>query len=269
MSILQAIKKAVGLKAVKDREREEQAKNAEEVFRLAKESIDDTRSADVKDYIKSSEKLHKKFLESGQYVAAAKVAWLMQVARAEEALADIGITKHIPVRILQDLLDKHPSRALKICNLEDYERAIPDDALAAKKSLEGVFNCFMVLYTDHTKRQRAADVRPTRDPILLGLFKDVIKVGKEPADGEKDTRISTGVISDRLYVIASWEDEYCDLTFDKLIKEATAMGLKGVNATAVTYVPADARLKASKVTTEFAKKNGVKVLDDDSKEVGA
>lgn len=62
------------------------------------------------------------------------------------------------------------------------------------------------------------------DPYRNGTLKTL----KERAEEEKDP-ILFGVIlgSNKLYYVADWMDEYCDLTFDKLVE---TLGEEAINA---------------------------------------
>lgn len=265
MKMLETIKKLVGIKSKKEKLDAEQARNAMEVFRKTKEAIKDITLPEVKKYIKNAERMHNNFIKTGQYTAAAKMLWLMQVAKAEEVMVGAGITKQIPVDLIGDICDAHPSRAVKVCNLEDYERELPESVIEAKKAVEDVFDLFMVIYTDHTKKQKAANIQKTRDPILVGLFKGVVKSGKEPEPGQPDRRVEASVISDRLYVIASWEDDKCDLTLDRLVRESAERGITWDDSVTL-YIDPAARLEGMEEAFAFLKKAGAKPADDNSAE---
>lgn len=68
-----------------------------------------------------------------------------------------------------------------------------------------------VVFTDYTgKVERTIEKeRREKDPILFGTFQKQ----------RGNTRNSGNLINDRFYYLGDWEDEYCDLTMDKFLKE--------------------------------------------------
>lgn len=94
-------------------------------------------------------------------------------------------------------------KALSLDYIQNYGRVIPTDVI--KKKIEAdklhVFDNYVILHYDPdgksyvaTERERKKEVEKKKDPILFGVIMG----------------------SDKLYYIADWIDEYCDLTFDKL-----------------------------------------------------
>lgn len=94
-------------------------------------------------------------------------------------------------------------KALSLDYIQNYGRVIPTDVI--KKKIEAdklhVFDNYVILHYDPdgksyvaTEKERKKEVEKKKDPILFGVIMG----------------------SDKLYYIADWIDEYCDLTFDKL-----------------------------------------------------
>lgn len=134
------------------------------------------------------------------------------VAREQKALA-AGIDKFIYREdILKFIEHVQPKNSVKLIELHRYPRVIPfenAEHIKLAKSLE-VFDEFIVAFTDFTdKDYKTAEekevVARNRDPIVFGAF----KLNKER------------MIHDRLYFITDWEDEYCDLTFTKMVDKMT------------------------------------------------
>lgn len=87
---------------------------------------------------------------------------------------------------------------------EDFTKIIPKDVLKKKKEAEPFFDGFVIYHYYNNdmeekiaKKQKMSkeEIAKMKDPILFGWIKEC----------------------DRLYFIADWEDEYCDLTFDEII----------------------------------------------------
>ena len=94
-------------------------------------------------------------------------------------------------------------KALSLDYIQNYGRVIPTDVI--KKKIEAdklhVFDNYVILHYDPdgksyvaTEKEKKKEVEKKKDPILFGVIMG----------------------SDKLYYIADWIDEYCDLTFDKL-----------------------------------------------------
>lgn len=88
--------------------------------------------------------------------------------------------------------------------LKNYTRVIPRDVLEKKKKVEHLFDDFVIYHYYNNeieqkleKKQEMSDEEKSamRDPILFGTIKE----------------------TNRLYFIADWEDEFCDLTFDEIV----------------------------------------------------
>lgn len=256
--ILDKLKAIVGLREKIKTEEEMQAENAERVFKEAKAAVEDKTSSDFDKFLENAGKSHARFVRNKQWLAASKLAWLIKVAKVERHLESIGITKCISTDALQDLMRTHPSRVLKIIDVASYEREIPEEISNLKESLEDVFDEFLVLYTDYSISQQVKDADKgaggeakkyrtsyiRRDPILFGMFVEDVKIGKEPAEGERDTRTTHRLLGDRLYLIGDWEDEFCNLTFTRMMSEAAQAGRR-FNDSAHLYVD-----KAGKFTEE-------------------
>lgn len=87
---------------------------------------------------------------------------------------------------------------------EDFTKVIPKDVLKKKKEAEPYFDGFVIYHYYNNemeekiaKKQKMSEEEKSKmkDPILFGWIKEC----------------------DRLYFIADWEDEYCDLTFDEIV----------------------------------------------------
>lgn len=99
---------------------------------------------------------------------------------------------------------------------EDFMRPVPDDVLAKKKAAHPFFDGFAVMHcydpkkmarsgmTSEERRKMEGREKP-RDPILFGCHEG----------------------SDRLWFVADWIDELCDLTFGELVKAMA--GLDGAD----------------------------------------
>jgi hypothetical protein len=123
----------------------------------------------------------------------------LRVLRAETQLVAIGYTRFITEETVV-AFTKKASRGLRLDWIRNFARVIPDDVLALKARADelDVFDNYVVLHYDphgkswaETQAQRQAR---RKDPILFGVLKD----------------------SRRLYFVADWIDEFCDLTLEDI-----------------------------------------------------
>lgn len=130
------------------------------------------------------------------------------IIREIKALA-IGVDSYVEIEALRTLIDKvKPRNSIKIIEIERYPRIIPDHVSARLQEVKSknLFDKFCVVFTDYTENTYATEEEKkiqnrNKDPIIFGYFED-----------KKDLQKS-----DRFYFIADWVDEYCDLTFTKLV----------------------------------------------------
>lgn len=95
---------------------------------------------------------------------------------------------------------KH-SKNLHMTWVKNYARIIPREAVELKKMCDekGWFDNYVVLHFDRkgdSAEMTNEEKRKAKDPILFGMIEN----------------------SDKLYFVADWTDEYCDLTLDKMLK---------------------------------------------------
>lgn len=233
-------------KPAAEKQAERDAANAQLVFDRVKKSVVVYDSAYFAGFIEAAKSQLEDFKAAGQWSAASKMEWLIRIANAEKELESVGVTMGISTDLLMEYCRKHKTRVLKLCDIASYERVIPHDIVEAKKKLEPVFQEFLVLYTDHTVKQQVRDtercgsgerhtntyntVHVRRDPILFGMFCEDVRIGKTPVDNERDHRDVIRLIGDRLYLIGSWEDAHCNLTFERMVSEAAEHGLALYNS---------------------------------------
>lgn len=151
----------------------------------------------------------------GQKNLLNQLAFTHDVIVREMKLLTAGISRFVYQDDVKHLLDK--TRHIKIIELERYPRVIPlaqMEAIQAAKDL-GIFDEFCVVFSDYTGEdyktpEEKAAVARNRDPVVFGYFRHKM----------------TAIKHDRFYFITDWEDEYCDLTFGKMIEKMSAAGIK-------------------------------------------
>lgn len=141
----------------------------------------------------------------GQNALLEELAEKVVINVYEGALHANGLRRYITLDNLKELAEKSP-RGLCIDLVGNFTRIIPADVVEKKEVADQmrIFDQYVILHFDpenkntkDTKQEATAkEEARKKDPILFGLILD----------------------SDKLYYIADWEDEYCDLTWEKMME---------------------------------------------------
>lgn len=187
----------------------------------------------------------------GQQAFLERLSFTWNVVLKEQTLHAMGFTKFVYNADIKTFLDKvEPARSVKIIELERFPRAIPLAPMAVIESVRAmnIFDDFCVVFTDFTDQdyqtpQEKAVVKRNRDPVVFGFFKERI----------------TGMLHERFYFITDWEDEHCDLTFNKMIERMAAAGIKNPAKTTSSIDHTDIQALAD-AALEEARDKGLRVL---------
>lgn len=149
--------------------------------------------------------LLNKYKIKGQVAGMKKLLFHLDCIEKEREIVKMGINTFIYRDDIEEYIDNVASDTVKIIELENYEREIPDEIVKTIEKVKDKFDQLYIIFTDYTgnaERQVAME-RRAKDPILFGTF--------------QDTKSRT--IVDRFYYLGDWEDEYCSLTLDKMVNE--------------------------------------------------
>lgn len=128
----------------------------------------------------------------------------MFIAKYESILRAEGYDKSITESQLVEFVKK-TKKGIQLSYIKNFARNIPLDVIEKKKKVDGlyVFDNYCVLYYDPTNKsysqttqEREKERQRKADPILFGMLAG----------------------SRKLYYIADWVDEYCDLTLEEFLK---------------------------------------------------
>lgn len=145
----------------------------------------------------------KEMQQSAVYEDCAKK--ILEIVREQEA-ASQGIETIVRKQDVEKLVYHVRDKVIKFKEFSEFPRVLPKKVRTILKNLQTkkIFDSYMILYTDFSKPEEELKSTKTlikeKDPILFGTFND------NP---------------DKLYFIIDWEDEYCDLTLDKLVDTLT------------------------------------------------
>lgn len=159
----------------------------------------------------------KKCRLTGQTSLMNNIKFNINCILKERTLLRLGITEFIDKDTVQQFVDKvQPKDSVKIIELHRYPRDIPDKQakLISIIKRKNIFDQFYIVFTDFTKNDYKSDkekqlVKRNRDPICFGMF--------ENNSIHKKFR--------RMYKICDWVDQYCDLTFEKMIDKMKQLNI--------------------------------------------
>lgn len=147
--------------------------------------------------------LLNKYKITGQTKGMKKLIFHLETIEKEIDIVKMGVNTFIYRDDIEEYIDNIASDTVKIIELENYEREIPDEIIDVIEKVKDKFDQLYVLFTDYTGKieRQVQKERREKDPILFGTFQD------------KNSK----TIIDRFYFLGDWIDEYCDLTLDKMV----------------------------------------------------
>lgn len=165
---------------------------------VSSESFDEKKyNKRVNGYIKTLENAKK----AGQVSFIETISDQLNAVKYENLLYAAGNVTTITEQQIITFY-KEATKGVRLDWIKNFNRVIPDIIIDKKVKLDKlkVFDNYVVMHYDPDKKsfkETEAEKAARKDPILFGLIKGV----------------------DRLYFIADWTDEYCDLTLETLINK--------------------------------------------------
>ncbi len=177
----------------------------------AKKKITDEELARVYD---NCLELINKYKITGQNSAIKKCIFHLDSVEREREIVKMGINTFVYRDDIEYYINDVASDVVKIIELERYEREIPDEIVNIIADVKDKFDQLYIVFTDYTGKtgRKVQIVRRQKDPILFGVFLN------------RETRS----VIDRFYYLADWVDEYCELTFDKMVNESAKSGRRNI-----------------------------------------
>lgn len=158
----------------------------------------------IRGRLKRLEKAALNAIENGQEMMSEKFMREISRETRESVLYAKGFKHFIEredlVKFKQKIREGHISDTL----FKNFMRVIPKDILAKKKKAEPLFDDFVIYHYYNEDAQKKIEKKQKltpsehqamRDPVLFGIIKE----------------------TNRLYFIADWDDEFCDLSFEELV----------------------------------------------------
>lgn len=179
------------------------------VFALIKRALGRLDGAALGATVKSGAALAAQAKQNGQAALYEELSKRVVEASHELALAEAGFGTYLKSSSVH-AFRMRSEKEMNITPVENFGRQIPAPAAQKLKQARatGLFKAFTVLHAGKAFIKTTADAIREKDPILFGITE------RHP---------------DRLYFIADWVDEFCDLTLGQLlVNEAFAGSLESV-----------------------------------------
>lgn len=176
-----------------------------EYFKKVKDSVKEINNEDLTKMYTLATELMDKYKTFGQEKAEKKLAFHLRTLLKESNLIELGINKFVYKDDIINYIDKISNKPVKIIEMKNYPREIPDDMIDIVSKTKNIFDEFYILFTDYTDGELLKEVEKERDPIMFGGF----------CTKNRD------MVAERFYYLGDWIDEYCDLTLDKLMQETS------------------------------------------------
>jgi len=175
-------------------------------FKYVKSKFSLIERSRLKKRLTELQKAFDKAITNGQEALAQKFLNEFLVKTREAAIAAKGVKHFIErddlVRYKNSIRGGHISDTL----LREYTRVIPKKVLKIKDRVTDVFDGFVIYHywdekAEDVKKMSPEEKLKMKDPVLFGIIKE----------------------TNRLYFVAEWDDEFCDLSF----REITSVVARG------------------------------------------
>ena len=145
-----------------------------------------------------------------QTAMAKELTRQVELALKELNAAQEGFDIFVDRKAIEKYITDVEGKAIKIIELSEYTREIPEEVMERVSKAADIFDQMYIVFTDYTKKEskKVAKARRDKDPILFGAFLD--------KTSEKSTKI---YVEDRLFFIADWVDDTCDLTLEEIVRQ--------------------------------------------------
>ena len=156
----------------------------------------------------------------GQTALLQKLVDLLDMVKGEAVLIAMGLKKYVTEKQIIDFYEKvGEDKNLKLSWIKNFNRIIPEEVYEIKKDVDErkIFDNYVILHydpKDDGHEMTKEEKEKKKDPILFGVIKN----------------------SRKLYFVADWKDEYCDLTLEEMFKVLKGKVLQINNKTVKTFI---------------------------------
>lgn len=206
------------LVGIDGQEVEGQELNPAEYFEMIKDRKQKVTDETLDAYYENVLVLLSKARRTGQKNMMRKLMFHIDCIEKERELINNGIDTFIYKDDITDYIDNVAKGVVKIIELENYPREIPEEIVQTVEKVGHLFDRMYVVFTDYTGKveKEVEKKRREKDPILFGTFQKNVN--------DRGSMRGSGVLIERFYFLGDWIDPYCDLTLEKMISEMKKKG---------------------------------------------
>lgn len=182
-------------------------------FRFVKSKLNKLQERKLNERLLRLQKFVKSAEGLGQKALFEEFSRKIAITVREQELYACGIEYFVDKSVVEKYRHKVKDVTIGFSKLENFDRPVPDRVAKKVKKLQELkmFDEYLILYLNYTEKKDVGNKKKVESPL---------KTNKEKIK-EKDP-IIFGVqtyLPEKLYFIADWVDEYCDLTLDKLLED--------------------------------------------------
>lgn len=156
----------------------------------------------------------------GQKSLLEKLKDMLEVVKGEAVLIQMGVTYYVTNEQVCDFYESvDEDKNLKLTWIQNFVKVIPNEVVEIKNKIDekGIFDNYVILHYDpqgNASSMTKEEIEVKKDPILFGVIKN----------------------SKRLYYVADWIDDYCDLTLENMFETLGEKTLEINNRNLKTYI---------------------------------
>jgi hypothetical protein len=156
----------------------------------------------------------------GQTALLQKLVDLLDTVKGEAHLIVMGLKKYVTEKQVVEFYEQvGEDKNLKLTWIKNFNRIIPEEVYGVKRDIDErkIFDNYVILHYDpenNGEKLTKEEIEKKKDPILFGVIKN----------------------SKKLYYVADWKDEYCDLTLEEMFKILGEKVLKINNKSVKTFI---------------------------------
>jgi hypothetical protein len=149
-----------------------------------------------------------------------KLEDLLDMVKGEAVLIAMGLKKYVSEKQVVEFYEQvGEDKNLKLTWIRNFGRIIPEEVYVVKKDVDErkIFDNYVILHYDpenNGEKLTKEEIEKKKDPILFGVIKN----------------------SKKLYFIADWKDDYCDLTLEEMFNVLGEKVLKINNKSVKTFI---------------------------------
>lgn len=117
--------------------------------------------------------LLNKYIKTGQLKAVEKLIFHLETIEREREIVKLGIDTFVYRDDIEEFIDSVENDAVKIIEIEHYEREIPDEIVEKFEAVKDKFDQCYVLFTDYTGKieRKVKNVEEIKIQFFLVRFK--------------------------------------------------------------------------------------------------